>query len=192
MTYESLWNLYRDEVNDNVNENNPGNNRINNDKTIIRKSFEYKTKLMGSTQNSNNMLDAEVVVLLKYLSNFWRSLDLAFINCEIELDLSWSKECIISEISITPAVHGNPNANPPFPDVAAIQTTGATFQINNAKLYVPVVTFPPGMRRHSDVSFRSHIGRDVADHAETSSLHRSWYVNDTALFDTSLRRLIGV
>ena len=50
------------------------------------------------------------------------------------------KKCIISEISIIPVVPGNPNANPSAPDVAAIQTTGATFQINNAKLYVPVAT----------------------------------------------------
>ena len=35
---------------------------------------------------------------------------------------------------------GNPDANAPLPEVAAIQTTGATFQINNAKRYVPVVT----------------------------------------------------
>ena len=41
--------------------------------------------------NNNNILDAEVVVPLKYLSNFWRSLDLPLISCEIELDLSWSK-----------------------------------------------------------------------------------------------------
>ena len=36
---------------------------------------------------------------------------------------------------------GNPDANPPVPDLAAIQTTGITFQIHNAKLYVPVATF---------------------------------------------------
>ena len=90
--------------------------------------------------NNNNILDAEVVVPLKYLSNFWRSLDLPLINCEIELDLSWSKECIISEISKTSRIPGNADANLPVPAVAAIQTTGATFQINNAKLYVPVVT----------------------------------------------------
>ena len=41
--------------------------------------------------NNNNILDAEVVVPLKYLSNFWRSLDLPLISYEIELDLSWSK-----------------------------------------------------------------------------------------------------
>ena len=79
------------------------------------------------TPNDNNTLTAEVVVQLKYLSNFWRFPDLLSINCEIELDLSWSKECILSEISITPEVRGD---NP----VAAIQTTEATFQINNAKL----------------------------------------------------------
>ena len=43
-------------------------------------------------------------------------------------------------MSITPAGLGNPEANPAVPGVAAIQTTGTSFQINNAKLYVPVVT----------------------------------------------------
>ena len=38
------------------------------------------------------------------------------------------------------AVSGNPDASPPVPAVAAMQTTGETFQINNAKLYVAVVT----------------------------------------------------
>ena len=86
---ESLWNYYRDEVNDDENENNPaGNYRINNNKTKTSKSFKSKTKLIGSTPNKNNMLNAEVVVLLKYLSNFWRSLDWSFINCEIELSLT--------------------------------------------------------------------------------------------------------
>ena len=43
----------------------------------------------------------------------------------------------MSEISITPRVAGIPNANPSVPDV---QIIGATYQINNAKHYVPVVT----------------------------------------------------
>ena len=50
---------------------------------------------------------------------------------------------------------------------------------------------PHGMRRPSDVSFRSHLGWDVADHAETSSKRRNWYVNKTDLFETSLRPLIN-
>ena len=58
--------------------------------------------------------------LLKHLSNFWRSLDLPLINCEIELDLSWTKDCVLSE-------HYN-------------SITGTNFMIISTKLYVPVVT----------------------------------------------------
>ena len=58
------------------------------------------------------------------------------------LSRSKEKEWIISEISITPRVIGDSDANPPVLGVTAIQTTGATFQINNAKLYVPVVALP--------------------------------------------------
>ena len=72
---------------------------MNNSKTISSKSFEYNTKIVEIPQDDNNTLDTEVVVPLKYLSNFWRSLDLLLITCEIELDLSWSKEAIISETS---------------------------------------------------------------------------------------------
>ena len=50
---------------------------------------------------------------------------------------------------------------------------------------------PPGMRRRSDVSFRSHTGWDVSDHAKTSARRRNWYVNETDLFETSLRRRTG-
>ena len=81
-----MWNYYQNEINDDGKENNATNNRINNNKIITSKSFEYKAKLIGSMPNDNNTLDAEVVVLLRYLSNFWRSLDLPLINCKMELD----------------------------------------------------------------------------------------------------------
>ena len=129
----SLWDYYRDELNDSANENNDANNyRINNNKTTACKSFQYKTKLIGSTPNNNSRLNAEVAVPLKHSSNFWRYLDLSLINCEIELDLTWSKNCVISEISKTPETEG---ANPDDETL----TTGATFQINNAKVNVPLV-----------------------------------------------------
>ena len=70
------------------------------------------------------------------MSNFWRSIDLPLINCEIELDLIWTRSCIISEISRTSIVIGNPTARE-----VATETTAATFQINNAKLYVPILNF---------------------------------------------------
>ena len=75
MASGKLWN-YRDEVNDDTNENSANRNKINNNKTISSKSFKYNTKLIGRTPNNNNIIDAEVVVPSKYLSNFWRFLDL--------------------------------------------------------------------------------------------------------------------
>ena len=68
------------------------------------------------------------------------SLNLALINCEIELDLSCQKNCVISEISRTLEVFANPNANPPTNRVPQTHLSKATFQTNNAKLFVPVIT----------------------------------------------------
>ena len=52
-------------------------------------------------------------------------------------------------------------------------------------------SFPSDMRRRSDVSFKSHIGRDVTNHAKTSSRRLNWYVNATDLFEMPLGRLTG-
>ena len=71
------------------------------------------------------------------MSNFWKSLNLTSVNWEIELDLSWSRYCVITEISRTDGAV--PNTNRVRYQVTS-QTTGATFQINNTKLYIPVVT----------------------------------------------------
>ena len=67
---------------------------------------------------------------------------MSLINCEIEYDLPWSKECILSEISITSKIQANQNTNPPVQEVAAIQTSEAVSQINNAKLYAPFDPLP--------------------------------------------------
>ena len=75
MTSGSFWNHYRDETNHSANDAN--NYRINNSKTTTNKSFEYKTKIIGRTASDNDIWDTEVVVPLKYLSNFWRSVVLA-------------------------------------------------------------------------------------------------------------------
>ena len=80
----SLRNYYGDEMNDDDNENNDaGNYRVNSNKTVTSKSFEYKTKILGSTPADNSRLETEFVVPLKYLSNFRKSLNLPSINCEI-------------------------------------------------------------------------------------------------------------
>ena len=69
---------------------------VNNNKTTTSKSFKYKTKIIGITPNNENRLNAEVVVPLKYLSNFWRYLDFKLFNCETELHLvCWYGEEIV-------------------------------------------------------------------------------------------------
>ena len=62
----------------------------------------------------------EVTIPLKYLSNFWKSLVLPLINCEVELDLKWPKNCVLIE------------------DGSYI--IDKNFVITSAKLYFPVVT----------------------------------------------------
>ena len=70
-----LFNQYKDERNDDANENDDINYRVNNKNRTISRSFECKIKITGRIPAGNNSLDTEVVVLLKYLGNFWRSLD---------------------------------------------------------------------------------------------------------------------
>ena len=84
MTSRSLWNYYRDELNDSANEIDDNDNMINNKKaktsrykTSIRSSSnEHKTKIIGRPSNNDSRLRGEVVVPSTYLSNFRRSLDL--------------------------------------------------------------------------------------------------------------------
>ena len=88
MTSGSLWNYHRDKMNDDANENDANNYKIDESITVTGKSFEYKTKIIGSTLADDITLDTDVVVTLIYLSNFWRSLILSLINCKTELHLS--------------------------------------------------------------------------------------------------------
>ena len=72
---------------------------------------------------------------LKHLSNFWRHLDIPLINCEVELILTWFKNCVLIDKITRNANHG---ANPIFYEIN--NPEDATFQITDTKLYVPVVT----------------------------------------------------
>ena len=51
--------------------------------------FNLKVKLTGQTDN-NGTKNVEIMVPLKYLSGFCRTLEMVSINCEITLDLNWS------------------------------------------------------------------------------------------------------
>ena len=60
----------------------------------------------------------------------------ACVNCQVELDLSWSRYFVMSKISRT----SRTVCNLPAQQMTKT-TTSAAFQINNSKLYVPVVTW---------------------------------------------------
>ena len=84
-------------------------------------SFKIKEKITGETGNIG-INNVEMMVKLKYLSNFWRALEMSLTNCEINIDLNWCKSCVIVA-----------------PDVANLLMLHlATFLITDAKLYVPV------------------------------------------------------
>ena len=85
-TTGSFWNYYRDKPNSGIcGENNNVNYSIKDSK-----SFNYKTSITGKSKGSNTEKEVEIVVPLKYLSNFWRTLNMPLINCEINLILTWS------------------------------------------------------------------------------------------------------
>ena len=106
----TLYQYKRDEPPDDIDNNLAQDNST---------SFDYRVKLLGNPAVANNVatLNVKVVVPLKYLNNFFRSLEMPLINCKIKLNLTWKKECVLSSND------GN-----------------AVFIINDTKLYVPVVT----------------------------------------------------
>ena len=59
-------------------------------------SFKYKVKITGKAPDDRNMKNVEIVVPIKYLSNFWRTLEIPLIDCEVNLKLTWSRDCIIT------------------------------------------------------------------------------------------------
>ena len=112
----SLWGFKRDEID---------NADVTND--INAPSFKYETNLIANTEADGTKKGVKIVVPLKYLNNFWRSLEMPLINCKVELSLRWIENCVLT----TAAVGANAD------DTCA---DSATFKITDAKLYVPIVT----------------------------------------------------
>ena len=74
----------------------PDDNAINDLTTDTSSSFKYKVSLLGNPVLVGNITkrSVKVVVPLKYLNNFLRSLEMRLINCKIKLNLTWKKECV--------------------------------------------------------------------------------------------------
>ena len=83
-------------------------------------SFNYKAKITVQTDYYRTIDNVEIMVPLKYLSNFRRTLEMPLINCEVELILTWSAGCVIIYTDVADQV--------------------PTFTITETNLYVPVVT----------------------------------------------------
>ena len=62
-------------------------------------SFKYKANLLGKTTGDDgknrSLKNVKTVVPLKYLSNFFRSLEMPLINCKIHLELNWNNNCVM-------------------------------------------------------------------------------------------------
>ena len=101
-TFGHLWQYYKDDPNNNITQS---------------ESFESKIKITRKASVAGNTKDVKIIVPLKYLINFWRTLEMPFIICEVNLILTWSPTCIISSAT------GEPK-----------------FKITETKRYVPVVT----------------------------------------------------
>ena len=63
-------------------------------------SFNFKTKITGQTNNNGEINAVEIMVSLKDLSNFWRTLELFLVNCEVEIILTWSENCVIISTNV--------------------------------------------------------------------------------------------
>ena len=84
-TSGSLWNFKRDEIINNADVTNDDN----------APSFKYKASIIGNTENNGTKNGVKIAVPLKYLSNFWRLLEMPLINCKIELSLNWIGNCLL-------------------------------------------------------------------------------------------------
>ena len=83
-TSGSLWRYYKDEPNDNLTDS---------------ELFKSKIKITGNTSADGNTEDVEIIVPLKYLSNFWKTLEMPLINCEVNLIITWLSTCVIADSS---------------------------------------------------------------------------------------------
>ena len=77
----SLWQYYKDGPNDNI---------------ANSESSKSKVKITENTPVGGNTKDVKTIVPLKHLSNFWRILEIPFIDCEVSLFLTWSSTCVIT------------------------------------------------------------------------------------------------
>ena len=130
----SFWHYYRDEsfLNNGAISDFPANNNI---------SLKFKTKTAGRAGNDGTKSD-RIRVPFKYLSNFWRTLQMPLINCEIILNLTCSDRCFTIDNPIGDQV--------------------PTFTITDTNLYVPVIIQDNAKLLHQLKSREQLTGRNMS------------------------------
>ena len=108
----------------------------------------------GYGANKEGKKKVEIAIPLKYLGNFWRALNIPLISCEVSLELKWDKNCVI-----TSTENRVNDAGPPV--VRDNAPTGATFVINDCKLYVPVVTLSKNDKIKLLTNLKSGFRREI-------------------------------
>ena len=63
-------------------------------------SFKYKASIIGNTENNGTKNGVKIAVPLKYLSNFWRSLEMPLIDCKVEILLKWIEDCMLLKVQL--------------------------------------------------------------------------------------------
>ena len=158
-TIGSLYNYYRDEL------TNDNNNNFANRNVVNSNTFKYKNKIIGNMYNpdaaaagydanKNGMQEVETTVPLRYLGNFWRTLNIPLISCEVSLELKWNKNCIIASLKERQVDAGHPIVRDGGP-------TGASLAINDCKLYIPVVTLSKDDEIKLLTNFKSGFKREI-------------------------------
>ena len=162
-TTGSLRNYYKDEPSDPLSSNS--------------ESFKYKTSITGNNcnvgageagydANKVGKNETEIFIPLKHLSNFLKSLNIPLINCEVELILTWPKNCVLADMTVRDAQDDNP---------AIVAPLGLEFQITGTKLFAPAVT----LSKENDAKLLQHL---------KTEFKRTAFTNVNRLFVLSFTR----
>ena len=158
-----MWNYYSDEPSDPLSSNS--------------ESFKYKTSITGNNcnvgageagydANKVGKNETEIFIPLKHLSNFLKSLNIPLINCEVELILTWPKNCVLADMTVRDAQDDNP---------AIVAPLGLEFQITGTKLFAPAVT----LSKENDAKLLQHL---------KTEFKRTAFTNVNRLFVLSFTR----
>ena len=123
---ESLWKYYKDipAINNNAIVDFTDDN--------LTDSFNFKVKMTGQPRNDGTK-NVEIMVPIKHLSNFCRTLEMPLIDCEVNLILTWSENCVIVSTDVA-------NQN-------------STFAITDTKLYVSVISLSQQNKKEQDLKY---------------------------------------